>query len=41
MSSKMESSDNGENQKTCKICYLDDVAEDNFLISPCLCKGSC
>jgi hypothetical protein len=26
---------------TCKFCLCDDNTPDNFLISPCKCKGSC
>ena len=26
---------------TCKFCLCDDVTEENVLISPCKCKGSC
>lgn len=26
---------------TCKFCLCDDSSDDNFLISPCKCKGSC
>lgn len=26
---------------TCKFCLCDDITEDNYLISPCNCKGSC
>jgi hypothetical protein len=25
----------------CKFCLCDDNTADNFLISPCKCKGSC
>lgn len=25
----------------CRICLTDDQSEDNFLVAPCLCKGSC
>ncbi|KRX04576.1 SMAD/FHA domain [Pseudocohnilembus persalinus] len=28
-------------QRLCRICYFEDNQEDNFLISPCSCKGSC
>lgn len=26
---------------TCKFCLCEEVTDDNFLISPCKCKGSC
>ena len=26
---------------TCKVCLGDEQTEDNFLLSPCKCKGSC
>lgn len=29
------------NEGTCKFCLCDDSSDDNFLISPCKCKGSC
>ncbi|EGR29443.1 hypothetical protein IMG5_155500 [Ichthyophthirius multifiliis] len=32
---------NAEHAKICKICLSDDQSEENFLINPCNCKGSC
>ena len=39
--SELDVENSGESEVNCKICCCNEQTEDNPLISPCLCKGSC